>query len=81
MNPAGHTIKSLIDHHANTIPEKKYVVYPETSISFTWKEFQQRVQSVACYLSRKGISQALPVAGLLGNGQTALELFLVCLKV
>ena len=76
MNPSGHTIQSLIDLQASTIPENKYVVYPETGSSYTWKEFQQRVQSVACYLSGKGLSRELPVAGLLGNGQTSLELFL-----
>ncbi|GIT07945.1 MAG: hypothetical protein CM1200mP30_15750 [Pseudomonadota bacterium] len=76
MNPSGHTINTLIDFHADTIPDRKYVVYPETGSSCTWKEFQQRVQSVACYLSGKGLSRQVPVAGLLGNGQTALELFL-----
>ena len=76
MNPSGHTIQSLIDLHADTIPGQKYVVYPETRSSCTWKEFQQRVQSVACYLSGKGLSREVPIAGLLGNGQTALELLL-----
>ena len=76
MNPSGHTINTLIDFHADTIPDRKYVVYPETGSSYTWIEFQQRVQSVACYLSGKGLSRQVPVAGLLGNGQTALELFL-----
>ena len=76
MNPSGHTINTLIDFHADTIPDRKYVVYPETGSSCTWKEFQQRVQSVACYLSGKGLSRDVPIAGLLGNGQTALELFL-----
>ena len=76
MNPSGHTIQSLIDIHADTTPEQKYVVYPETGSSCTWKEFQKRVQSVACYLSGKGLPREVPVAGLLGNGQTALELFL-----
>ena len=76
MNPSGYTIQSLIDLHADSIPEQKYVVYPETRSSCTWKEFQQRVQSVACYLSGKGLSREVPIAGLLGNGQTALELLL-----
>ena len=76
MNPSGHTIQSLIDLHADTIPEQKYVVYPETGSSYNWEEFQKRVQSVACYLSGKGLSREVPLAGLLGNGQTALELFL-----
>ena len=76
MNPSGYTIQSLIDLHADTIPGQKYVVYPETGSSCTWKEFQQRVQSVACYLSGKGLSREVPIAGLLGNGQTALELLL-----
>ena len=76
MNPKGHTIQSLIDHHADNIPRQNYVVYPETGKSFSWSEFKQRVQSVTCYLCEKGLSRNVPVAGLLGNGQTALELFL-----
>ena len=76
MNPSGHTIQSLIDLHADTIPDHEFVVYPETGSSYTWKQFQKRVQSVADYLSGKKLSRKLPVAGLLGNGQTALELFL-----
>ena len=76
MNPSGHTIKSLIDHHADTIPLQNYVVYPETGKSFCWREVKQRVQSVTCYLYERGLSREVPVAGLLGNGQTALELFL-----
>ena len=76
MNPKGHTIRSLIDHHADNIPRQNYVVYPETGKSFSWSEFKQRVQSVTCYLYEKGLSRKVPVAGLLGNGQTALELFL-----
>ena len=76
MNPSGYTIQSLIDLHADTVPEKEYVVFPETGSSCSWREFQQRVQCVACYLSGKGLSREVPVAGLLGNGQTALELLL-----
>ena len=76
VNPIGNTIQSLIDHHADNIPRQNYVVYPETGKSFSWSEFKQRVQSVTCYLYEKGLSRKVPVAGLLGNGQTALELFL-----
>ena len=76
MNPLGHTIKSLIDLHAGNIPDQKYIFYPETGTSHTWKEFQKRVQSVSCYLTKKRLPREVPVAGLLGNGQTALELFL-----
>lgn len=66
----------MIDYHADTIPDQPYVVYPETGIRYTWKKFQRRVQSVACYLASKGLTREVPVAGLLGNGQTALELFI-----
>ena len=52
------------------------MVYPDSGSKYTWKEFQARIQSVTCYLSGKGLTRDVPVAGLLGNGQTALELFL-----
>ncbi len=50
MNPAGHTIRSLIDQHAETSPDRLFVKYPESGISHTWSEFQARVQSIARYL-------------------------------
>ncbi len=76
MNPAGHTIRSLIDQHAKTSPDRPFVKYPESGISHTWSEFQARVQSIARYLKNMDFPPNVPVAGLLGNGQAALELFL-----
>ena len=76
MNPEGHTIRSLIDQHAETSPDRLFVKYPESGISHTWSEFQARVQSIARYLKNMDFSPNEPVAGLLGNGQAALELFL-----
>ena len=76
MNPAGHTIRSLIDQHAETSPDRPFVKYPESGISHTWSEFQARVQSIARYLKNMDFPPNVPVAGLLGNGQAALELFL-----
>jgi len=76
MNPAGHTIRSLIDQHAETSPDRLFVKYPESGISHTWSEFQARVQSIARYLKNMDFPPNEPVAGLLGNGQAALELFL-----
>ena len=76
MNPAGHTIRSLIDQHAETSPDRPFVKYPESGISHTWSEFQTRVQSIARYLKNMDFTPNVPVAGLLGNGQAALELFL-----
>ena len=76
MNPAGHTIRSLIDQHAEKTPDQTYVIYPDTGISHTWSEFRVRVQSMALYLENMELSPKVPVAGLLGNGQAALELFL-----
>ena len=76
MNPAGQTIRSLIDQHAELSPHQPFVVYPETGIRHTWSEFQARVQSMAQHLSNMEFPPNVPVAGLLGNGQAALELFL-----
>ena len=76
MNPAGHTIRSLIDQHAETSPDRLFVKYPESGISHTWSEFQGRVQSIVRYLKNMDFPPNEPIAGLLGNGQAALELFL-----
>ena len=76
MDLTGHTIRSLIDQHAEKTPDQTYVIYPDTGISHTWSEFRVRVQSMALYLENMELSPKVPVAGLLGNGQAALELFL-----
>ena len=76
MNPAGQTIRSLIDQHAELSPHQPFVVYPETGIRHTWSEFQARAKSMAQHLSNMEFPPNVPVAGLLGNGQAALELFL-----
>ena len=76
MALTGHTIRSLIDQHAEKTPDQTYVIYPDTEISHTWSEFRVRVQSMALYLENMELSPKVPVAGLLGNGQAALELFL-----
>ncbi len=76
MDLTGHTIRSLIDQHAEKTPDQTYVIYPDTGISHTWSEFQARVQSIARYLKNMDFPPNVPVAGLLGNGQAALELFL-----
>ena len=76
MDLTGHTIRSLVDQHAENTPDQTYVIYPDTGISHTWREFQIRVQSMALYLESMEFPPNLPVAGLLGNGQAAMELFL-----
>ena len=76
MNPTGHTIRSLIDQHAEETPDQIFVEYPDTGISHTWSEFQVRVQSMSQYLLSMEFPPNAPVAGLLGNGQAALELLL-----
>ena len=76
MNPTGQTIRSLIDHFAETTPENQFVFYPETGNRYTWKEFQVRLQSIAGYLTGLKLPSGVPVTGLLGNGQASLEFFL-----
>ena len=75
MNPTGQTIRSLIDYHADKSPDQTFVSYPETGISHTWSEFQVRVQAIAGHLTGLKLPSGVPVTGLLGNGQAALEFF------
>ena len=76
MNPEGQTIRSLIDHHAETSPDRQFVAFPESGNRYTWCEFRERIQDVAGRLAGLGLPPGAPVSGLLGNGQAALELFL-----
>jgi len=76
MNPEGQTIRSLIDHHAETSPDRQFVAFPESGNRYTWREFRERVRAVASRLAGLGLPPGAPVSGLHGNGQAALELFL-----
>ena len=76
MDITGQTIRSLIDLHAEKTPDQIFVVYPDTGISHSWSEFRVRAQSMALYLESMELPPKVPVAGLLSNGQAALELFL-----
>jgi len=76
MDLTGQTIRSLIDLHAEKNPEQTFVVYPDSGISHNWSEFRVRAQSMALYLESMELPPNVPVTGLLGNGQAAMELFL-----
>ncbi len=76
MDLTGQTIRSLIDLQAEKTPEQTFVVYPDSGISHSWSEFRVRAQSMALYLESMELPPNVPVTGLLGNGQAAMELFL-----
>ncbi|MBC8219523.1 MAG: AMP-binding protein [Proteobacteria bacterium] len=76
MDLTGQTIRSLIDLHAEKNPEQTFVVYPDSGISHNWSEFRVRAQSMSLYLESMELPPNVPVTGLLGNGQAAMELFL-----
>ena len=76
MNISEQTIRSLIDLHAEKNPSQTFVVYPDSGTSHSWLEFQVRAQAMTLYLKSLELTPKTPVAGLLGNGQAALELFL-----
>ena len=76
MDLTGQTIRSLIDLHAEKTPEQTFVVYPDSGISHNWSEFRVRAQSMSLYLESMELPPNVPVTGLLGNGQAAMELFL-----
>ena len=76
MDITGQTIRSLIDLHAEKIPDQTFVIYPDSGIRHSWSEFRVRAQSMSLYLESFDLPLKIPVAGLISNGQAALEFFL-----
>ncbi len=70
------TIRACIEHHAETSPDRTFLIAPETSRQISFSELKTAVDDVGAGLDRLGIGQGGRVAFLLNNGFWTTRLFL-----
>ena len=74
--PPADTVRGLIARHARLQPDRVYAVFPETQTSLTYKQLEQEVQAYASQYHQLGLVQGDTISFMMGNGKTALMLFL-----
>ena len=74
--PPADTVRGLISQHARLQPDRVYAVFPETQTSLTYKQLEQEVQAYASQYLQLGLVQGDTISFMMGNGKTALMLFL-----
>ena len=77
--PPAHTVRALISQHARLQPNAVYAVFPETQSVLTYKNLEQEAQEYAAQFHALGLVQGDTISFMMGNGKTALVLFLSAL--
>jgi len=77
--PPAHTVRELISQHARLQPHAIYAVFPETQSVLTYKNLEQEAQEYAAQFHALGLVQGDTISFMMGNGKTALVLFLSAL--
>ncbi len=57
MQLSDRTLGDWLEHWAETIPDKEYIVYSDRDLRFTWKQFNQRVNDLAKGLMAIGVEK------------------------
>lgn len=74
--PPAPSVSAVINHFATTQPMKPFARFPETGKQLTYAELQGAAQNYGRYFNALGLQKGDTVSFMMGNGQTALELFL-----
>jgi acyl-CoA synthetase (AMP-forming)/AMP-acid ligase II len=70
------SIRQVLSDTASSRPDDIWLVTPETDTSFSWKETEQRAETIACYLQGAELSKGASVAVAAPNGAAASFAFL-----
>jgi fatty-acyl-CoA synthase len=57
MQLSERTLGGWLEHWAKTTPDKEYIVYSDRNLRFTWKEFNERVDTLAKGLLAIGVQK------------------------
>lgn len=57
MQLSERTLGDWLEHWAKTTPDKEYIVYSDRNLRFTWKEFNERVDTLAKGLLAIGVQK------------------------
>ena len=52
-----YTLGSLLEKHAQELPEHEFIVYPDRNLRFTYAEFNDRVDKLASALLTLGVKK------------------------
>lgn len=75
------TLGGWVEHWAETTPDKEYIVYSDRNLRFTWKQFNQRVDSMAKGLLAIGVTHGTHVGIWAGNVPDWLTFLYACAKI
>ena len=70
------TVRACIEQHADAIPDRPFLIAPETDSTLSFQELKAAVDDLGHHLDQLGIKQGSKVAFLLNNGYWTLRLFL-----
>jgi len=74
--PPAATVRMLIAQHARDQPDAVFAMFPETQSVLTYKQLEQEVQQYAAQFYAMGLVHGDTVSFMMGNGRSALALFL-----
>ena len=77
--PPADTVKALIQQHARLQPNNIYAIFPETQSALTYQDLEQEILEYAAQFNALGLVQGDTISFMMGNGKTALMLFLSAL--
>jgi len=77
--PPADTVKALIQQHARLQPNNIYALFPETQSALTYQDLEQEILEYAAQFNALGLVQGDTISFMMGNGKTALMLFLSAL--
>ena len=70
------TVRACIEHHAQTAPDRTFLIAPETSRKLSFAELKAAVDVIGVELDRLGLQKGAKVAFMLNNGFWTTQLFL-----
>ena len=75
----GLSIQDLIDHRAQSTPNKIFLIDPVDSVSLTFAEIRSSCRSFAANIADEGLQQGDNIAYAMTNGAEVVQLILGCL--
>jgi len=81
MNLSNRTLGEWLEHWAEKTPDKEYIVYSDRDLRFTWRQFDQRVNTMARGLISIGVTRGDHVGIWAANVPDWLTLLFACAKI
>lgn len=75
------TLGEWLEHWAQTVPDKEYIVYSDRNLRFTWKQMNERVDNMAKGLISIGVKKGSHVGIWAANVPDWLTLLYACAKI